>query len=215
MRRQPTASRAMRMTDNRHLILASSSSARRAMLSNAGLSFDVMPADIDEDAVKSAVLAADPHAAPAEIALRLASEKARAVSRQYPGILVIGADQVLVFGDMLYSKAGSLLEARAVLKKLRGRMHILISAAALARDGDVIWQGSDTARLTMREFSDAYLMDYLETAGASILACVGCYELEGKGIQLFDKIEGDTFTILGLPLLQLMSALRANGAVMT
>lgn len=201
------------MTDKRHLILASGSSARRAILNNAGLTFDVMPADIDEDAVKSAVLSADPHATPDEIATRLACEKARAVSRQHPGILVIGADQVLVFGDMLYAKVGTLIEARAVLKKLRGRTHLLISAAALARDGDVIWQDSETARLTMREFSDAFLAQYLETAGASILACVGCYELEGKGIQLFEKIEGDYFTILGLPLLPLLAALRANGAV--
>lgn len=213
MRRQATR-RAMAMTDKRHLILASGSAARRALLNNAGLTFDVMPADIDEDAVKSAVLSADPHATPDDIAMRLASEKARAVSRQHPGILVIGADQLLVFGDMLYAKVGSLIEARAVLKKLRGRTHLLISAAALARDGEVIWQGSETARLTMREFSDAYLAQYLETAGASILACVGCYELEGKGIQLFEKIEGDYFTILGLPLLPLMAALRANGAVM-
>ena len=202
------------MTEKRHLILASGSSARRAMLSNAGLTFDVIPADIDEDAIKTAVLAADPHAAPSDIAVRLAAEKARAVSRQHPGLPVIGADQVLVFEDMLYAKAGSLLEARAVLKKLRGRTHILISAAALARDAEVLWQGSDSARLTMREFSDAFLAQYLDFAGAGILACVGCYELEGKGIQLFEKIDGDYFTILGLPLLPLMAALRANGAVM-
>ncbi len=202
------------MTDKRDLILASGSSARRAMLSNAGLSFDVMPADIDEDAVKSAALCADPYATPSDIAMRLAADKARAVSRQHPGVLVIGADQVLVYGDMLYAKVASVIEARAVLKKLRGRTHLLISAAALARDGDVIWQGSETARLTMREFSDAFLAHYLETAGAGILACVGCYELEGKGIQLFERIEGDYFTILGLPLLPLMAALRANGAVM-
>lgn len=202
------------MTDKRHLILASGSSARRAMLTHAGLSFDVIPADIDEDAVKSAVLAAEPHAAPAEIAARLAIEKARAVSRQHPGILVIGADQILVYGDMIYSKVASKIEARAVLKKLRGRTHTLISAAALARDGEALWHGSELARLTMREFSDAFLMDYLDAAGAGILASVGCYELEGRGIQLFEKIEGDYFTILGLPLLPLMAALRANGAVM-
>lgn len=202
------------MTEKRHLILASGSSARRAMLSNAGLAFDVMPADIDEDSVKSAVLSANPHATPDEIATRLAVEKARAVSRQHPGVLVIGADQLLVFGDMLFSKVASLIEARAVLKKLRGRTHVLVSAAALARDSEVLWQGSDTARLAMREFSDAFLAHYLETAGAGVLACVGCYEIEGRGIQLFERIEGDTFTILGLPLLSLMTALRANGAVM-
>jgi septum formation protein len=116
---------------------------------------------------------------------------------------------------MLYSKAGSRAEARAILKKLRGRTHMLIAAAALARDGELLWQSSETATLTMREFSDAFLAHYLETAGAGVLACVGCYELEGRGIQLFEKIEGDYFTILGLPLLRLLSALRENGAVMT
>lgn len=201
------------MTDHRALILASGSSARRKMLNDAGLIFDVIPADIDEDAVKSAVLAADPHAEPGEIATRLAAEKARAVSRQHPGLLVIGADQILVFEDTIYSKVGSPIEARAVLKKLRGRTHMLISAAALARDGDLLWQGRESARLNMREFSDAFLAEYLERAGSGIFGCVGCYELEGLGIQLFEKIDGDFFTILGLPLLPLLAALRANGAL--
>lgn len=183
------------------------------MLTGAGLSFDVIPADIDEDAVKSAVLSADPHAEPGEIAARLAVEKSRAVSRQHPRIPVIGADQILVFEDTIYSKVGTLIEARAVLKKLRGRRHALISAAALARDGEVLWQGSDVARLAMREFSDAFLASYLECAGSGVLGCVGCYELEGIGIQLFEKIEGDYFTILGLPLLPILSALRTHGVL--
>lgn len=202
-----------RMSETRHLILASGSSARRAMLTNAGLTFDVIPADIDEDSVKSAVLSADPYAEPAEIASRLACEKARAVSRQHPDIPVIGADQILVFEDTIYSKVSALIEARAVLKKLRGRTHVLISGAALAREGEILWQGRDTARLTMREFSDAFLAQYLEQAGSGIFGCVGCYELEGMGIQLFDKIEGDYFTILGLPLLPLMAALRAQKVI--
>ena len=110
---------------------------------------------------------------------------------------------------MIYSKVSALIEARAVLKKLRGRTHVLISAAALARDGEALWQGRENARLTMREFTDAFLTQYLEHAGSGILGCVGCYELEGMGIQLFEKIDGDYFTILGLPLLPLMGALRA------
>lgn len=203
------------MTDHRSLILASASSARRKMLNDAGLIFDVIPADIDEDAVKSAVLSADPHAEPGEIAARLAAEKARAVSRQHPGVLVIGADQILIFEDTIYSKVASQIEARAVLKKLRGRTHILVSAAALARDGELLWQGRESARLNMREFSDAFLARYLETAGSGIFGCVGCYELEGLGSQLFEKIDGDFFTILGLPLLPLLGALRANGALPT
>lgn len=203
------------MIHHRPLILASASPARRHMLTAAGLSFDVFPAEIDEDAVKSAVLAADPHTEPGEIAARLAAEKARAVSRHHPDILVIGADQILVFEDTIYSKAGSAMEARAVLKKLRGRTHLLVSAAALARNGELLFQTRDLARLTMREFSDAFLATYLEKAGAAILGCVGCYEIEGLGVQLFDKIDGDHFTILGLPLVPLLAALRTHGGLPT
>lgn len=197
------------------LVLASGSAARRTMLAQAGLTFDVVAADIDEDAVKSAVLSADPHAEPGEIAARLAAEKARVVSLRHPNALVIGADQILVYEDTIYSKVSSQIEARAVLKKLRGRTHMLISAAALAREGETLWQDRESARLTMREFSDAFLAHYLQHAGPGILGCVGCYEIEGPGVQLFEKIEGDYFTILGLPLLGVLSALRANAAVLT
>lgn len=201
------------MTNDLPLVLASGSAARRSMLTGAGLTFEVRPADVDEDAIKSAVLAADPHAEPGEIALRLASEKARTVSRLHPGALVVGADQIFVHEDTIYSKARSAIEARAVLKKLRGRTHALVSAAALARDGNMLWQDRDMARLTMREFSDVFLAQYLERAVPGVLACVGCYELEGLGIQLFEKIEGDYFTILGMPLLPLLGAIRMYGGV--
>ncbi|MGE0054642.1 MAG: nucleoside triphosphate pyrophosphatase [Hyphomicrobium sp.] len=195
------------------VVLASASVARRAMLSAAGLTFDVVPARIDEDAVRSAMVAVDAYVSPAMIAARLAQEKALAVARNNAGKLVIGSDQVLVFENTIFSKVATLDEARAVLKKLRGRVHELVSAVALARDGELLWHHQEAARLTMRDFSDAFLAGYLEDAGEVILQCVGCYELEAKGVQLFDKIEGDYFTVLGLPLLALLSALRTQGAL--
>ncbi|MEZ5898742.1 MAG: nucleoside triphosphate pyrophosphatase [Hyphomicrobiaceae bacterium] len=195
------------------VVLASTSVARRAMLSAAGLTFDVVPARIDEDAVRSAMVAVDAYVSPAMIAARLAQEKALAVARANAGKLVIGSDQVLVFENTIFSKVATLDEARAVLKKLRGRVHELVSAVALARDGELVWHHEEAARLTMRDFSDAFLAGYLEDAGEVILQCVGCYELEAKGVQLFEKIEGDYFTVLGLPLLALLSALRTQGAL--
>ena len=197
------------------VILASASSARRAILSAAGVACEIVPAHIDEDAIKSAMIAVDPYVHPAAIAARLAQEKARAVSRGKPGRLVIGADQILVFENTIYSKVATSDEARAVLKKLRGRTHELISATALARDDALLWHGEDRARLTMRDFSDRFLTRYLDEAGPAILNCVGCYELERTGVQLFEKIEGDYFTVLGLPLLAVLGALRAQGALMS
>ena len=197
------------------VILASASSARRAILSAAGVACEIVPAHIDEDAIKSAMISVDPHIHPAAIAARLAQEKARAVSRDKPGRLVIGADQILVFENTIYSKVTTSAEARAVLKKLRGRTHELISATALARDDALLWHGEDRARLTMRDFSDRFLSRYLDEGGPAILNCVGCYELERSGVQLFEKIEGDYFTVLGLPLLAVLGALRAQGALMS
>lgn len=196
------------------VVLASASPARRQMLSAAGVACQIAPAHIDEEAVKSAMIAIDPHIDAAAIAARLAQEKARTVSQAKPGCLVIGADQVLVFENTIYSKAATAEEARAILKKLRGRTHELISAAALARDGALLWHGEDVARLTMRDFSDRFLGQYLNEAGSVIYQCVGCYELEKTGVQLFEKIEGDYFTVLGFPLLALLGALRTH-AVLT
>ncbi|MEQ1717789.1 MAG: Maf family protein [Hyphomicrobium sp.] len=213
------------MSDPQALILASGSAARRALLSSAGLFFRVCPADVDEAAIKAQMTtpkktpitagAEDIGAGAATIAAALAVAKAQAVSRQHPGAFVIGADQVLSFGGELLFKASSAAEARFVLKRLRGHSHVLISAAALARDGEVVWQAHQRAVLTMRKFSDAFLEQYLDQADKSVLACVGCYELEGLGVQLFEKIDGDYFTILGLPLVPLLGALREHGVVMT
>lgn len=203
------------MAEARQLILASASSARRALLTNAGLSFDVMPANIDEAAIKNASRASDPAIATRAIAGTLAVQKARQVSMQHPKALVIGADQVLSCGDEIHSKASNIAEARTVLRTLRGRQHELISAAALARNGELLWQTESAAQLTMRDFSEAFLEDYLARAGAVILDCVGCYELEGLGIQLFEKIEGDYFTVLGLPLVPLLAEMRRRGELPT
>lgn len=203
------------MSKSHTLILASSSSARRALLTGAGLTFDVIPARIDEDALTKALQAKSPPADARTIAMSLAVEKALAVSRGHPGTTVIGADQVLSFENKLHAKALNVAEARGVLQALRGKSHELVSAAALARDGKLLWQGSQSARLTMRDFSESFLTSYLENAGAAVLACVGCYELEGLGVQLFSSIEGDYFTILGLPLVPLLGALRTNGVLAT
>lgn len=202
------------MAELRHdLILASGSSARRALLTSAGLKFDVIPADIDERAVKDAVRSRDKNTTPAQIAAHLAAEKARAVSLQHPRALVLGADQVLAFEGGIQSKVADVKAAHDVLAALRGKTHELVSAAALARRGEIVWQTCERAKLSMRNFSDSFLEAYLAEAGAGILDCVGCYKLEGLGVQLFDKIEGDYFTILGLPLVGLLGALRRESVV--
>lgn len=191
------------------LILASGSAARQMMLRNAGLSPQVIPADIDEDALKT------PGADPATLALRLAEQKALAVSAAAPGAWVLGGDQTLAFDGGLMSKAPDLEQARHRLVAMRGRTHTLHSAAALARDGAVVWSGVDTARMTMRPFSDAFLDAYLASEGEALLQCVGSYRLEGMGSQLFDRIEGDYFTVLGLPLWTTLAELRRAGVLRT
>ncbi|MBA2126131.1 septum formation protein Maf [Hyphomicrobium methylovorum] len=202
------------MSEANRLILASGSAARRSMLEAAGLTFRVVPADVDEPAIRTAAEASGKDVSPAAIAGLLASEKAQAVSRAYPEALVIGADQVLAFENRILSKEHSISGARQTLLELRGKSHMLVSAVALARNGAVVWQSSDTAKLTMRNFSTAFLESYLENSGERILSCVGCYELEGLGVQLFERIEGDYFTILGLPLLPLLACLRDENMVL-
>ncbi len=198
------------MTD---LILASGSAVRAQLLTAAGIAFEVIPARVDEDAVKEALLAQN---VPMRgIADALAELKAVRVSNARPGTLVLGADQVLVFEKELVSKSSTISDARKLLSKMRGRKHELIGAAVLARDGAPVWRHVDSAALTMRPFSEAFLEDYLAREGEAVLGSVGCYRLEGCGAQLFAGIAGDYFSILGLPLLAVLAALREHGVIGT
>ncbi|MBY8976415.1 Maf family protein [Rhodobacteraceae bacterium NNCM2] len=191
------------------MILASGSKVRRAMLENAGVAVEAQPARVDEAAIKEAMRAEN---APArDIADTLAEMKALRVSTRFGGELVLGADQVLVCGDVLYDKPTSIEEARAHLAALRSKTHQLISAAVIVQDGQPIWRHIGVAKLTMRPFSDAFLDSYLDRFGEEALTSVGAYHLEGLGAQLFSRVEGDYFTILGLPLLEVLGFLRARG----
>lgn len=193
------------------LILASRSAARRAMLTGAGVPFVAEDAGVDEDAIKISLAGIDP----AELALELARAKALAISRQDPEAWVLGSDQTLDFDGGMISKAPNLTVARERLHTLRGRTHHLNSAAALANNGVVVWSGVDTARMTMRRFSDAFLDTYLEAEGEGLLGSVGCYRLEGMGSQLFDRVDGDYFTVLGMPLWPVLDELRRAGVIRT
>ena len=190
------------------IVLASKSSARRAVLDGAGVPYEAASADVDEDAVKVAMLAEG--ANPRDIADALAELKAIKVSRAGRQF-VIGADQTLELEGALYDKAETVEGARARLQALRGKPHKLHSAVVVAKDGLPIWREVVTATLTMRGFSDAFLDGYLAAEGAAALGSVGCYRLEGQGVQLFSKIDGDYFTILGLPLMGLLDLLRRHG----
>lgn len=201
------------MPDATRLILASGSTARRTLLEAAGLIFDVIPANIDEGKIRDDIVGATANVEGSDIASVLAAEKARLVSIEHPNALVVGADQVLTLGGRFFSKAETLTEAREILSMLRGRTHELVSAVALARNGEVHWQTSTTAEMTMRSFSDEFLGCYLEKMGERALQIVGCYEIEGLGVQLFEEIDGDHFTILGIPLLELLARLRHEGMV--
>lgn len=195
------------------LILASGSASRQRLLSLAGVPFTAIPADIDESAIKDDLLAHG--VAPGDIPAALALAKARHISLLHPGALVLGADQILIFEQELVSKCSDLDAARVLLSRLRGRPHRLASAMALVRDGVTIWRHGDRANLKMRDFSDAFLDMYLSTEGEGILGCVGCYKLEGLGSQLFESVEGDYFSILGLPLQPLLAELRRQGVIAT
>lgn len=190
------------------LILASKSAARRAVLDGAGVAYEARVAGVDEDAVKASLLAEG--AGPREIADALAELKAIRVSAGRPDF-VIGSDQTLDLDGQLYDKAESVEAARERLKLLRGRTHKLHSAVVVAKEGAPIWREVVTASLTMRDFTDAFLEDYLASEGPHALGSVGCYRLEGPGAQLFSRIEGDYFAILGLPLMGLLDLLRRHG----
>jgi septum formation protein len=191
------------------LILASQSSARRMLLANAGISFEAVPADIDERSVqKNSGLSA-----PGEIAGLLAREKACFVSSKNPGRYVVGADQTLALGSRLFSKPAGRAQAVDQLRLLAGGTHELHSAVAVARNGKIVFSDVSVARMTMRRLDESEIEAYLDQAGQAVTTSVGAYQLEGLGVHLFECIEGDHFTILGLPLLPLLAFLRGEGVL--
>ena len=193
------------------IILASGSQARIAMLSAAGLRFTAEAAAIDERALEAPLLAAGTE--PADIATALAEAKATDVSSRHRTAVVIGSDQVLELDGKRWVKPASREEARAQLRRLGGRAHHLHAAVAIARDGKVTWRHRDTATMTMRPLDDAALTGYLDSVGDKVTGSVGAYQLEGPGVRLFEKIGGDYFTILGMPLLPLLAELRRVEAI--
>lgn len=197
--------------DAGRLILASASTARAAVLRAAGVDFIIDPADIDEAAVKRQYRAAG--SAAAACALALAEAKAKTVAARHPGALVIGADQLLTAGDEWFDKPRDLAEAAEQLRRLRGREHILATACCVCRDATALWWTTASPKLLMRHFGEAFLARYIAAEGEAVLGSVGAYRLEGRGVQLFARIAGDHFAILGLPLLELLDFLRRQGVV--
>ncbi len=193
------------------VVLASASAIRADLLRNAGVPVAVEPARIDEAAVKAALLAEG--APPRDVADKLAELKAIRVGARHQASLVLGADQVLVHRGEILDKPATLEEARAQLERLRGGRHDLLSAAVIVLQGGPVWRHVGTARLVMRPFSDGFLDHYLARVGDAALTSVGAYHLEGIGAQLFSRVEGDYFTVLGLPLLEVLGFLRARGVL--
>ncbi len=193
------------------LVLASASHARQAILRNAGIAFEAVPSTLDERAAERPLLEAG--AAPDDLAFALAMSKAAIVSAERMSDLVIGADQVLEFEGERLTKPESMEAARRVLLRLRGQTHLLHSALAAARGGELVWQHVETSRLTMRSLEPAAIGRYLAGVGDAALESVGAYQIEGRGVGLFERIEGDYFAILGLPLLPLLAFLRSQGTI--
>jgi septum formation protein len=188
----------------RPLVLASQSKVRRAMLESAGVAVETQPADLDERAIETQAGASDPSA----VAMLLARAKALAVANDQPGRIVIGADQTLALGERRFSKPSGRAAAADQLRALSGQTHALHSAVAVVRNAEVLFADVAVARLTMRAFSEDFLARYLDAAGEAVQRSVGAYQLEGLGSQLFERIDGDYFTVLGLPLLPLLAYLR-------
>lgn len=195
------------------LTLASGSEIRRQLLENAGLQIDVVPSRVDESALRDSLLAEQ--TSPRDIADALAELKALRVSSRKPNALVLGCDQVLNLESRLLSKPRSLEEARSQLRDMRGKRHDLLSAAVLCEAGKPVWRHVGVVRMTMREFSEDWLKGYLERNWPEVGASVGAYQLEAEGVRLFSRIEGDYFTVLGLPLLDLLSFLTLRGDLPT
>ena len=195
------------------IILASNSSGRAALLKGAGIDFTKNAANLDERAIEEALTVDGVCPDPADVALVLARAKAEYISAGQGDAYVIGADQVLALGDKIFEKPVTMDIARENLLKFRGRTHYLHAAICVARNGETIWQHVETASMTMRDFSSDFLAEYLAEAGDSVKTSVGAYRLEETGIHLFEKIEGDYFTILGLPLIPLLDFFREQGIV--
>lgn len=194
------------------LTLASTSAIRRHLLSQAGVSFEAIASGVDEDAVKQAMRAEG--ASPRNQADKLAELKAVKVSQKQSGF-VLGCDQILSFEGHSFDKAETLDEAYERLSQLRGKTHSLECAAVIAKDGQAVWRLVTSPKLTMRSFSDEFLQAYLRSYGHEALSSVGCYQFEGPGVHLFERVEGDFFSILGLPLLEVLAFLRLHGEVPT
>lgn len=195
------------------IILASASPTRQRLLKAAGIPFAAISASVDEAIIRETLTADGAEVDPADMAEVLARAKAEDVSARHPGSVVIGADQVLSCNGELFTKPGTMDRARDTLLALRGRTHQLHSAVVIAEDGETEWTYVDTVDLSMRAFSTAFIGRYLAEAGGDVLDSVGAYQIEGPGIQLFERIEGDHFTIVGLPLLALLARLREIGAI--
>lgn len=193
------------------LILASQSPFRRMLMENAGLAFEACAAEIDERAVEAALAVRRP--TPQQVAEALAIEKARDVAQRNPAALVIGSDQTLSLDGCVFHKPADMAEAKSHLRAMSGRTHSLNCGIALVRDGETLWRHVSVAHLTMRPLSEAFIERHLARVGERVLASVGAYQLEGEGVQLFERIDGDYFTILGLPLLPLLAKLRELGAI--
>lgn len=196
---------------NARLILASKSASRQALMTGAGLNYEAVGADIDERAIEASL--AVRYAKPPEIALELARAKAQWVSERHQDAYVIGSDQVLSLGTRLFHKPLSMGEAADHIRAMSGNTHYLNCGVAIAFRGEVLWSDISIAAMTMRDISPAFLQTYLDMAGDGILQSVGAYQFEGPGVQLFENIEGDYFTILGLPMLKLLAGLRSLGVV--
>ncbi len=199
------------MSTPRPLVLASASKSRADLMRAAGLAFEVIPAHVDEDAIKASLKAEG--ASAADCALALAEFKAGTVSQRYPEALVIGADQMLDCEGSWFDKPKDIAGARHHLVTLRAKTHVLPTSVAVALNGVPIWHHTAQPRLTVRPFSDEFLEDYLAAVGPAVTSSVGAYHLEGRGAQLFSKVEGDFFTVLGLPLLELLAFLREHRMV--
>ncbi|TAL79173.1 MAG: septum formation inhibitor Maf [Beijerinckiaceae bacterium] len=196
---------------NAPLILASSSKMRQALLAAAAIPFEAIPSSVDERALEASLRAKN--AGADEIAPCLAQAKAASVAERKPGRLVLGADQILVFAGRVFSKPATIADARAQLLDFSGQTHELQSALCVVRDGKILFQTIAIARLTCRAYGEDFVDRYLALAGDAVLSSVGAYQLEGAGIHLFEKIEGDHATILGLPLLPLLGFLRREGCL--